>query len=421
MLAKAQVVRDAVEEAPHVGFPATALHKLPRAAFFLTEGAAKLLSQRQLATLRALPAVDDTVLERVLVSLSVRLRGHCRRRLLLFESGDCLGSAGGMALIPPGMALEDLDQILPRLVDNGLPDGGEFLVVSLHDDDRLRKLVHLLVWHGFLPMGGGGMLLPKIHLERMHIRMARVATQCPAQSLRTLAAARPVIKPGSVHVGRKVRRRAKDFQLTFNQAWHVVVQSKHTFTNRKGDCWLTDELSQVYQAANSVSGKWHREGIQMRWRHPSRGVGWRISFHSVELWHKASGELVAGEIGYTCGAVYSSCTGFALKEQFPGAGSVQLASLGRWLERCGFEIWDLGMEILGQDAAYEMDYKLELGGKSVPRDEWAGHIRRLRDVVVPLRQPHGDEGEAGRLLAGDPAGPAAGEALAPVAAASRPP
>lgn len=280
-----------------------------------------------------------------------------------------------MAFIPPTLALEDLDRILPRLVDNGLPDGGEFLVVSLNDDERSRRLVHLLVWHGFLPMGGSGMLLPKIHLERCLL-----------------------ISPGSVHVGRKVRRRARDFRLTLDRAWPVVVEGvqKHTFTNRLGDCWLTDELSQVYQAANSVGGEWHREGI---------------AFHSVELWHKASGELVAGEIGYTCGAVYSSCTGFALKERFPGAGSVQLASLGRWLERCGFEIWDLGME---------MDYKLELGGKSVPRDEWAGHIRRLRDIVVPLRNPQGDEGEADRLLAGDPASVAAGDAQAPIAAAAQP-
>merc|ERR1740121_2183684 len=263
------------------------------------------------------------------------------------------------------MALEDLDRILPQLVDNGLPGGGQFLVADLEKDEWSPKLVVLLVWHGYLPMGGQGMLLPKIHLNRCLL-----------------------ISPGSVHVGRKVRRRAKGFHLTLDQAWSVVVKSvqEHTFTKRKGDCWLSDRLSAVYQAANSVSREWRREGV---------------AFHSVELWHTASGELVAGEIGYTCGAVYSSCTGFALKERFPGSGSVQLTSLGRWLERCGFEIWDLGME---------MDYKLELGGKSVPRDEWARHIRRLRNTAVSLRQPLGEEGEADRLLASDPAGAAARDA-----------
>merc|ERR1740121_160287 len=244
------------------------------------------------------------------------------------------------------MALEDLDRILPQLVDNGLPGGGQFLVADLEKDEWLPRLVVLLIWHGYLPMGGRGMLLPKIHLNRCLL-----------------------ISPGTVHMGRKVRRRAKGFHLTLDQAWPVVVKSvqEHTFTKQKGDCWLSDALSAVYQAANSVSREWRREGV---------------AFHSVELWHTASGELVAGEIGYTCGAVYSSCTGFALKERFPGSGSVQLASLGRWLDRCGFEIWDLGME---------MDYKLELGGKSVPRGEWAKHIRRLRNNVVSLRQPLGEE------------------------------
>jgi len=280
-----------------------------------------------------------------------------------------------MARIPPGMSLEDLDTILPRLVEDGLPGGGEFLVADLGDDERSPRLIALLVWHGYLPMGGMGMLLPKMHLERCLL-----------------------FGPGSVHAGRKVRRRARGFRLTLDQAWPVVVKSvqEHTFTTRKGDCWLSDELSQAYQAVNHVTGQWRRGGV---------------AFHSVELWHTASGDLVAGEIGYTCGAVYSSCTGFSLKEKYPGAGSVQLASLGRWLERCGFEVWDLGME---------MSYKLELGCKTVPRDEWARLIRSLRDAAVPLHAPQGDEADAERLLAGAPAGASAEECSAPEAAALRP-
>jgi len=72
--AKAQVVRDAVEEAPHVRFPATALQSLPGAAFFLTRGAAKLLTARQLVGLRGPGPVDERTVERALVALSCRLR-----------------------------------------------------------------------------------------------------------------------------------------------------------------------------------------------------------------------------------------------------------------------------------------------------------------------------------------------------------
>ena len=42
--AKAGVVRDALEEKPSVVYPATSLTKLPNARFYLTSGAASLLS-----------------------------------------------------------------------------------------------------------------------------------------------------------------------------------------------------------------------------------------------------------------------------------------------------------------------------------------------------------------------------------------
>lgn len=72
--AKAKVVRSAVEEAPHVNFPASALQKMPQAAFYLTTGAAKLLSQRQLASLKSLETIDDRIVEKIFVALSVKLR-----------------------------------------------------------------------------------------------------------------------------------------------------------------------------------------------------------------------------------------------------------------------------------------------------------------------------------------------------------
>lgn len=257
-----------------------------------------------------------------------------------------------MARIPPHMSCDALDRVLPRLVDQGLPDDGEFLVAELRDDEETVSIIALLVWHGFLPMGGYGMLLPKIHKVRC------------------------ILPPGDVHIGRKVKRRAKGFHLSINRSWAEVVANiqQLTFTNHKGDCWLSDELADAYKAVGSLS-------VEQR-----RGV----LFHSIELWHTASGRLVAGEIGYTCGSMYSSCTGFAMKDEYPGAGSVQLAALGRWLARCGFTIWDLGMEL---------DYKLELGCKPVPRAEWASCMRQTREATdTVLRDPLGEDADAQGLL-----------------------
>lgn len=258
---------------------------------------------------------------------------------------------GGMARIPKSLDLKELDQILPVLVDQGLPGHGEFLVADLEDDERTPAVIAIAVWHGYLPMAAMGHLLPKIHKSRC------------------------VLVPGAVHIGKKVRRKAKGFHLTINTAWAEVVQhvQAFTYTAFKGDCWLSDELARAYEAVSRVGNEWRRGSI---------------AFHSVELWHTESGTLVAGEVGYTCGSVYS-CTGFTIKDQYPGAGSVQLVALGLWLARCGFELWDLGMEL---------DYKLMLGGQSVPRAEWARQIRTLRNASVVLKQPVGLEADAHALL-----------------------
>lgn len=250
------------------------------------------------------------------------------------------------------MSLEDLDRVLPQLVDQGLPGGGEFLAAEFEAGDRIPALIALLIWHGFLPMGGMGLLLAKIHKRRC------------------------LLDPVKMHIGKTTRRRAKSgFRLTVDAAWPLVVDGiqRHTFTNRPGDCWLTDEVASAYLAVNDVRGA------------ARRGV----SFHSVELWHEGTGELAAGEIGYTCGGVYSSCTGFTLKDAHPGAGAVQLAALGRWLARSGFQIWDLGMEL---------EYKKELGGEMASRADWAKQARTLRQREMAFVSPDDESANVYALI-----------------------
>merc|ERR1740121_847953 len=212
----------------------------------------------------------------------------------------------------------------------------------------------MLVWHGFLPMAGIGMLLGKIH-----------ASRC-------------VLVPSEMHVGKKVRKRAKGFEFRIDTNWDGVVKNvqQFTYTTRPGDCWLTDDLSRAYQSMDQVEPRWRRGGV---------------TFHSIELWDSKTQELVAGEIGYTCGSVYSSCTGFCKKEKYPGAGTLQLVLLGRWLERCGFDCWDLGME---------MSYKVDLGGKCISRCDWARKIRSLRAREASLAIPEGTQGAAAAIIAG---------------------
>ena len=71
--AKARVVRDAVQEGEHVRYPATALHKLPNARFYVTRGAARLLDERQHVRLMGLETVPDEIVERTVIDLALKL------------------------------------------------------------------------------------------------------------------------------------------------------------------------------------------------------------------------------------------------------------------------------------------------------------------------------------------------------------
>jgi Leu/Phe-tRNA-protein transferase len=76
------------------------------------------------------------------------------------------------------------------------------------------------------------------------------------------------------------------------------------------------------------------------------------------------GELIAGEVGYEVGKVYTSLTGFFYRENRLDnhAGKLQLHLLAGELEVRGFAFWNLGQP--------EMAYKIQFGAEVVPREEF---------------------------------------------------
>ncbi len=69
--AKASVVADAIESSPTVRVPATALHALPQARFYLTFGAAKGLHTRKVALLARQPSLTAADAERHVINLAL--------------------------------------------------------------------------------------------------------------------------------------------------------------------------------------------------------------------------------------------------------------------------------------------------------------------------------------------------------------
>lgn len=111
-----------------------------------------------------------------------------------------------------------------------------------------------------------------------------------------------------------------------------------------------------------------------------------MSIHSIELWSIDGSRLIAGEIGYRVGSIYTSMTGFHRES---GSGSIQLAALAGLLVKSNISVWDLGMS---------MDYKLEFGASVIDRIQW---IRVLREHRLNKRQiecPLGTKIYAGDLV-----------------------
>ncbi len=75
-------------------------------------------------------------------------------------------------------------------------------------------------------------------------------------------------------------------------------------------------------------------------------------------------ELVAGELGYSIGRVYTSLSGFFRRDNrsWNGLGIVQLHLLARELEQAGYAFWNLGHPY--------MQYKRDLGARILPRGEF---------------------------------------------------
>ncbi len=149
--AKARVVRDAVEEEPHIRYPATALHKLPHARFFITQGAAKLLRERRLHWLRQQDPWPPETVEQVAVDLALERQ----KRLVHLTEGDLKTDAFGTLLLrriaprPLSEVLQDLRQNLEQKIVRGmtLRKNTTFLHTAPHHDDIMLGYLPYAVRH----------------------------------------------------------------------------------------------------------------------------------------------------------------------------------------------------------------------------------------------------------------------------------
>eukprot|EP01120_Amphizonella_sp_Union-15-10_P017331 TRINITY_DN9598_c0_g1_i1.p1 TRINITY_DN9598_c0_g1~~TRINITY_DN9598_c0_g1_i1.p1 ORF type:complete len:349 (+),score=57.10 TRINITY_DN9598_c0_g1_i1:47-1093(+) len=162
---------------------------------------------------------------------------------------------------------------------------------------------------------------------------------------------RCIVTLGNFKISKSTRRRAKNYSITAN---HAFEKSVNLCVDRHGDNWLCKPLRKAF--------------IHMFFDRKQ----YKTQLHSFEVWR--DDEIVAVELGYSVGSIYTSLTGAYTESN---CGMVQLYCTGKVLQKLGFKIWDFGMA---------MEYKMDLGASLVPREEWLKKVASLKDIDLQLIQ-----------------------------------
>jgi len=156
----------------------------------------------------------------------------------------------------------------------------------------------------------------------------------------------------SIHIGKNFRKRSKKYTISFDTELDKVMDG---CVKQHGENWLYPPVRETFRSIH---------------KNPVKTVGKAklpIRIHSVELWDGE--DLVAGELGYSLGRVYTSLTGYYVKDS---TGTIQMLAMAGILKESGFELWDLGMSL---------PYKAKLGSKTYPRGDFVETLKSLRDKV----------------------------------------
>ncbi len=148
--AKAEVVSDAIQQPENVLYPATALHKLANARFFLTRGAAKKLGERQFLLLNRSETIDDDIVEKIIVDLAV-----CRNKKIMDLSQKDFQADRSAALLLTRRKenLKKLCEMTHNRLIAKIEKGSEglsntrFLHTEPHHDDLMLGCLPIIVRH----------------------------------------------------------------------------------------------------------------------------------------------------------------------------------------------------------------------------------------------------------------------------------
>ncbi|MCG8569622.1 MAG: glucosamine-6-phosphate deaminase [Spirochaetes bacterium] len=164
--AKAKIVKQAIAQRTNNLYPATALHKLDNCRFYLTQGAAKYLQQRQLEILKKADSLSSQQIEKIVINLSLEKN----KEIGQLTKADFQSHPEGQILLNKSKKSPDkLSQLVKKSLENKIVKGMQvlrnkrFLHTEPHHDDIMLGYLPYVVrairehsnYHHFVTLTSG--------------------------------------------------------------------------------------------------------------------------------------------------------------------------------------------------------------------------------------------------------------------------
>lgn len=148
--AKAQIVARAVQEEKNILFPATSLHSLKNARFYITKGAAESLKQRQLDLIVKSEKLNEKEIERYIIGLSMKTG----KSIPKLDKNDIKNDPFCSAILEKQKGdykdiLKSVHKSLAGKIEKGIEfkTGTRFLHTEPHHDDLMLGCLPYIVRH----------------------------------------------------------------------------------------------------------------------------------------------------------------------------------------------------------------------------------------------------------------------------------
>ncbi|CCW70286.1 unnamed protein product [Phytomonas sp. Hart1] len=275
-------------------------------------------------------------------------------------------------LFPHIKHINDLDTL-----SQNLKAEDEFAFSQVFDS----KLIDACIIRGIFPLSldiGRNIFLfaPKLH--KLHLICATVDNYLMRNNIEYFPRCNDnegIFQVEKLNISKRFLKLTND--ALYSVSFDIFVNRKEDLVDvfclihqRYGENWLCKALRKCFLYMHL-----HRENFETQIitiavrRHKYQSDSRQLSSSSSD--EVKEGDLVAAEIGYIVGDIYTSATGAYCVS---GAGKLQLAVTGCILHKLGCKVWDLGMSMFYKNSL--------LGCVEIKRENWIQMVKQHRQNSV---------------------------------------